>query len=124
MIDIIPHDTILYLCCFIDIVLWEVLFMIIDGNEKEKAAMKEFHKGNREKGLILQEEFASEFRKEFAQKDHCSCTKSCRYHGNCKECVAIHRAHQEHLPNCFRTMINEKIKILSELTEHTIKEII
>ena len=36
-----------------------------------------------------------------------------------KECVAIHRAHQEHVPNCMRTMINQKIAVLSELTEHT-----
>ena len=30
--------------------------MIIEGNEKEKAAMAEFHKGNRKEGLRLQEE--------------------------------------------------------------------
>ena len=88
--------------------------MIIEGNEKEKAAMAEFHKGNRPEGLRLQEEFASEFRTEYAEKDHCPCKKACRYHGNCKECVAIHRAHQEHVPNCMRPIINAKIKILSE----------
>lgn len=37
-----------------------------------------------------------------------------------KECVAIHRAHQEHVPNCMRPVLNQKIKLLSELTEHTI----
>ena len=94
--------------------------MIIEGNQKEIAAMNEFHKGNREKGLALQEEFAAEFREEYKEKDHCPCKKACRYHGNCKECVAIHRAHQEHVPNCMRPMINAKIKSLSELTEHTI----
>ncbi|MGE9882758.1 LPS biosynthesis protein [Blautia obeum] len=93
--------------------------MIIDGNEKEKAAMAEFHNNNREEGYRLQEEFVSEFRKEYADKDHCPCTKACRYHGNCKECVAIHRAHQEHVPVCMRPLVNAKIKILSELTEHT-----
>ena len=90
--------------------------MIIEGNQKEIDAMKEFHKGNRKEGL----EFASAFREEFKDKDHCSCKKACRYHGNCKECVAIHRAHQEHVPNCMRPIINAKIKLLSELTEHTI----
>ena len=45
--------------------------MIIEGNEKEKAAMAEFHKGNRPEGLRLQEEFASEFRTEYAEKDQC-----------------------------------------------------
>lgn len=94
--------------------------MKIEGNEKEIAAMEQFHQGNREEGLRLQEEFASEFREEYKNKDHCSCKKACRYHGNCKECVAIHRAHQEHVPNCMRPIINKKIKIMSELTEHTI----
>lgn len=94
--------------------------MKIEGNELEIAAMKEFHKGNRPEGLRLQEEFASQFRQEYAEKDHCPCQKACRYHGNCKECVAIHRAHQEHVPNCMRPLINQKLKLLSELTEHTL----
>lgn len=94
--------------------------MKIEHNPKELEAMKEFHKGNRAEGLKLQEEFAAEFRKEYADKDHCPCKKACRYHGNCKECVAIHRAHQEHVPNCMREMLNRKIRMLSELTEHSI----
>ena len=73
--------------------------MIIDGNEKERAAMEQFHKGNREEGLRLQEEFAAAFREEYKNKDHCPCKKVCRYHGNCKECVAIHRR----IRNMFRT---------------------
>ena len=94
--------------------------MVIEGNQKEKEAMEQFHKGNRQEGLRLQEEFAAAFREEYKDKDHCPCKKACRYHGNCKECVAIHRAHQEHLPNCMRPVVNAKIKLLSELTEHTI----
>lgn len=31
--------------------------------------MKEFHKGNRQEGLRLQEEFASEFREEYKDKN-------------------------------------------------------
>ena len=93
--------------------------MIIDGNQKELDAMVEFHKGNREEGFRLQEEFASAFREAYKDKDHCPCQSVCRYHGNCKECVAIHRAHKEHVPKCLRPMINDKIKVLSELTEHS-----
>ena len=96
--------------------------MKIEGNETEIKAMQEFHKGNRAEGLRIQEEFASAFREEYKNKDHCPCKKACRYHGNCKECVAIHRAHQEHVPNCMRPIINAKIKLLSELTEHTIAD--
>ena len=80
--------------------------MVIENNPKELAAMKKFHEGNRAEGLKLQEEFASEFREEYKDKDHCPCK--------------IHRAHQEHVPNCMRPMLNRKIKILSELTEHTL----
>ena len=94
--------------------------MIIEGNPKELAAMEQFHNGNRQAGLALQEEFAAAFREEYKEKDHCPCRKACRYHGNCKECVAIHRAHQEHVPNCMRQLINKKLKLLSELTEHTL----
>jgi hypothetical protein len=96
------------------------LLMIIEGNPKELAAMEQFHNGNRQAGLALQEEFAAAFREEYKEKDHCPCRKACRYHGNCKECVAIHRAHQEHVPNCMRPLINKKLKLLSELTEHTL----
>ena len=96
--------------------------MIIEGNPKEKEEMKAFHEGDRAKGLKLQEEFAAAFREEYQEKDHCPCKKACRYHGNCKECVAIHRAHQEHVPNCMRPILNKKIKLLSELTEHTIAD--
>lgn len=42
--------------------------MKIEYNEKEIAAMAEFHKGNRAEGLRLQEEFASEFRKDMQTK--------------------------------------------------------
>ena len=94
--------------------------MKIDGNDKEKQAMAAFHRGDRAEGCKLQEEYASAFREEYRDKDHCSCHRACRYHGNCKECVAIHRAHEEHVPNCMRPMLNKKLKLLSELTEHTL----
>lgn len=94
--------------------------MKIEGNEKQKAAMAAFHQGDRPEGLRLQEEFAAAFREEYKDKDHCPCQKACRYHGNCKECVAIHRAHEEHVPNCMRPLINKKIRLVSELTEHSI----
>ena len=96
--------------------------MKIDGHAKEKEAMKEFHEGNRQEGIKIQDEFVAELREALKSQDHCSCKKPCKYHGKCVECVAIHRAHQEHLPNCFRSMVNEKIAVLSGLTEDTIVE--
>lgn len=94
--------------------------MRIDGNEKEKRAMAAYHKGDMQEGDRLQNEFVAEFREAYQGKDHCSCKKACRHHGNCRECVAIHRAHEDHVPNCFRPMINQKLRTLSALTEHTL----
>jgi len=94
--------------------------MIIDGNQKEKDAMTQFHLGNKKEGHRLQNEFVAEFQEAYQNKDHCPCTVACRYHGKCRECVAIHRAHMEHVPNCLRSLLNQKICALSELTEHTV----
>ena len=98
--------------------------MIIEGNEKEKAALAEFLKGNRPEGIRIQDEFVSKFREAYANADHCPCQNACKYHGQCKECVAIHRAHQAHVPNCLRDLINNKIREISELTEHTFVEMV
>jgi hypothetical protein len=96
------------------------LFMIIDGNQKEKAAMQAFNMGNKVEGQRLQDEFVAELLESIKTEDHCSCSVQCKYHGKCLECVAIHRAHREHLPCCFWDMVNDKIATLSELTEHSI----
>ena len=82
--------------------------MQIEGNQKELDAMKAFHEGNRAEGLKLQEEFAAEFREAYKEKDHCPCQKACRYHGNCKECVAIHRAHQGACPQLYASGYQQK----------------
>lgn len=94
--------------------------MIIDGNKKELEAMEFFRKGDRETGLKVQKEFVDEFCREYQDKDHCSCQKACRYHGRCRECVAIHRAHMDHLPNCFHPMVNQRISSIAGLTETNI----
>lgn len=94
--------------------------MIIDGNQKEKDAMNQFRLGNDAKGHQLQDEYIAEFQREYANKDHCPCTTACKNHGKCRECVAIHRAHREHVPYCLQDMLNERIRLLSELTEHTV----
>lgn len=49
--------------------------MNIEGNKKEIEAMEQFHKGNRQEGLRLQEQFAAAFREEYKDKDHCPCKK-------------------------------------------------
>ena len=71
----------------------------IDGNETEKHAMQEFHKGNRAEGLRIQEEFASAFRTEYADKDHCPCQKACRYHATVKNVLPF----TGHIRSMYRT---------------------
>lgn len=94
--------------------------MDIDGNEIQKEAMRAFHAGDRERGFKLQDDFVAALRSHCEDGDHCSCPKPCTFHGKCMECVAIHRAHREHLPNCFQGMVNERLKAVSELTEHSV----
>jgi hypothetical protein len=98
----------------------EMHTMNIDGNELEKKAMDAFRQGDSQQGHQIQREFLRQVKE--SGVDHCSCPKQCVYHGNCIDCVIIHRGHQDHLPNCFRLMVNERISVLSALTEHTFKD--
>lgn len=91
--------------------------MNIDGNEKEKAALKAYHQGKHGEYLRLQGEFVQEFKKAFETKDHCSCPEACRYHGDCKVCIAIHRAHREHLPYCMQCVLKEHLEEPEKLLE-------
>lgn len=48
----------------------------------------------------------------------CSCSNiKCEWHGKCKECVTIHRYHKDHVPNCFKPFINDKIKAIASIGE-------
>lgn len=94
--------------------------MRIDSNETEKRAMDAFKAGNRQEGLRIQDEFVAELRAFARENDHCSCRKACKFHGKCMECVAIHRAHEDHLPNCFHGMVNAQLKAISALTEDSL----
>ena len=54
--------------------------------------------------------------------DHCPCQGKCPHHGNCFECVTLHRGHRDHLPMCMWDMLNERIAALSHMTEGTLYE--
>ena len=34
----------------------------------------------------------------------------CEWHGQCFECVSLHRANQDHVPSCMQPMLRSKIK--------------
>ncbi len=76
--------------------------MIIENNPIELEALEAFKRGDTEEARRLEKEFVTQFREAFAEGGHCSCEELCRWHGMCRECVAIHRAHQDHLPNCLK----------------------
>lgn len=95
--------------------------MQIDFNPKECQAMEAFKRGEQALGEAIQAEFIAEFKK-FKRNhgDHCSCPADCDLHGNCVICVQVHRGHGDHLPYCMQCMVNKKLALLSELTEHSI----
>ena len=48
----------------------------------------------------------------------CPCPVSlCEWHGKCKECVALHRHHNDHIPTCLQPLINDKLKELVKVGE-------
>ncbi len=97
--------------------------MKIDFNETEMAAMAAYKRGDEKESVRLGIEFSKQLRESIARgEDHCSCTRACRMHGNCVECVAAHRAHRDHLPVCFHDMVNERLCSLSDLTEQSVIE--
>lgn len=80
--------------------------MDIDANPKMKESMRHEKQGEMERSWALRDEFTAEVRvAEGRGQDLCSCKADCIYHGRCLECVAIHRGHQDHLPNCLKPIV-------------------
>ena len=53
----------------------------------------------------------------------CTCPNSlCDWHGKCKECVALHRYHNDHVPFCLQPIIEDKLKMLVGTVEMTISK--
>ena len=92
---------------------------MIDDHPLECRAMALFREGRSAEASALQDEFLAEVLS--SGEDHCTCAATgCKFHGRCVECVIIHRGHGDHLPNCFRGMVNRRLRPLSALTEHTL----
>ena len=50
--------------------------------------------------------------------DACPCPKvKCEWHGRCRECVMIHRVHQDHVPNCLQPILENKIREIAKTCE-------
>jgi hypothetical protein len=53
-----------------------------------------------------------------SQIPQCSCPNTlCDWHGKCKECVALHRYRNDHIPVCLQSIIRDKIKVLAGVAE-------
>ena len=98
-----------------------VSVMKIDANEIEQQAMEACLAGDAQRGSALQDRFLEELKESMrAGEDFCPCPAECSLHKNCVLCVQVHRGHGNHLPYCMHRIVNERIKGLSELTEHSI----
>ena len=53
----------------------------------------------------------------------CPCPNPlCDWHGKCKECVALHRYHNDHVPVCLQPIISDKITALAGVVESFIEK--
>ena len=93
--------------------------MKIDGNELAILQDQLYQQGRDEEGWQVKQEFLKQVRE---SGDHCPCQQACPHHGNCFECVTIHRGHRDHLPMCMWDMVNERLQSLSRLTECTLSK--
>ena len=92
--------------------------MKIDGNELAILQNELDQQGFKDEALKIKLEFLRQVRE---SGDHCPCKEACRHHGNCFECVTIHRGHRAHLPMCLWDMVNERLAALSHMTEGTLR---
>jgi hypothetical protein len=79
---------------------------VLDDLELEVRARALFRQGKSKAASALQDEFRALVRA--AGEDHCTRPAAGTFHGKCTECVTIHRGHGDHLPHCFRQMVNRR----------------
>lgn len=89
--------------------------MKIDNNELAKKQQELDSQGFKREAHEMKLKFLKQIKE--SGIDHCPCKEACSHHGNCYECVTIHRGHCDHLPFCFWDMVNEKLYGISRLTE-------
>ncbi len=52
------------------------------------------------------------------QNTQCTCPNTlCDWYGKCKECVALHRYHKDHIPACLQPILEDKLKALVQVVE-------
>lgn len=72
------------------------------------------------------EEFVEEIRKareyiKSGKYNECPCSQiECEWHGNCFECVLIHRANRQHVPECLEEILRQKVRALALSVEYDV----
>ena len=92
----------------------------IDNNELALKQQELDSQGLKEEARKMRTEFLKQIKE--SGIDHCPCKEACVHHGNCYECVMIHRGHRDHLPLCLWDMVNEKMYGLSRMTEGSLND--
>lgn len=96
-----------------------------DNHPKIKEGFRIAVSGDIERGRRMEDEGIQEVVEASDGHSHCSCPKlDCRLHGKCMECIIAHRGHADHLPVCMHAIVNERIAVLSGLTEGSVVELI
>jgi hypothetical protein len=50
----------------------------------------------------------------------CSCPEiKCEWHGDCYNCVRLHRIYADHVPRCLQLMLYKKVEQITEIAEMT-----
>jgi hypothetical protein len=56
--------------------------------------------------------------------DDCPCKQiRCHRHGNCVECIRVHRTRQQHIPECLQDMFRTRIRELAALVEYDVLDL-
>lgn len=93
----------------------------IDGNEKAARIMPLYHEGKRAESSALEEEVLADIKA--SGQDLCSCPiVACSRHGNCVDCILLHRAHRDHLPCCMWDMVKARVEQPNGLCDHKKRE--
>ena len=54
----------------------------------------------------------------------CSCPNvKCEWHGDCYNCVRIHRHYKDHVPRCIQLIMRDKVRALAQLVEFSVEDI-
>ena len=55
---------------------------------------------------------------ESGEQPKCTCSKvNCEWYGKCYECVLVHRFNKDHVPECMKPILKDKIRELAKVAE-------